>query len=191
MQKVLKAFISGLSQKEKMVLYVACVAVGLAIFDRLLLGPIMKETKNIEERIQAQITNTKKNLTILQYKDKIINEDDAYNIFYTKKGLSQDELIAVFLSEVEVLAKASGIALTNINPVMTEEKKGFVQYSLTIECAGNMKNILDFIYGIENSKKPIRVVSYEISPKTRETYDVKCTITVIKMMLTTEDNVSK
>jgi len=183
MKKLLSTFISGLSSKEKMMLYCACAAVGIAVFDRLVLGPITKESANIEEKIKNQMVTVEKDLTILQYKDKIINEDKTYSVFYTKNGLSAEELIGTFLSEVEGLAKSSGIALNNINPVTTEEKKDYTEYSLIIECTGNMKNILDFIYGVDNSKKPIMVASFEIVPKNREAYDVKCTIEIVKVVL--------
>lgn len=186
MDNIVGAFISGLSEKERKMLYGACAFVCLAIFDRLVLGPLSHEAKMIEERIESQKILIKKNLLILQYKDKILNEDAAYSKYFTKKGLTQEELIASFLSEVEELADASGVSLANINPVTTEEKTGYMEYSLVIECFGLMDNLSDFMHRIDNSKKPIRIFAFDISPKKRATYEVNCVITVVKVILIPE-----
>ncbi|MDD5421842.1 MAG: hypothetical protein PHT32_00255 [Candidatus Omnitrophica bacterium] len=183
MGNFIETFIAGLSPKERKILYVTLGVVSLALFDRLLIAPIVRESRSVEEAINANIGEIKKSTLILRYKDKIIRDNDDYGIFYTTDGLSQEQLTASFLSEIEEFAKASTIALTNINPVVTEEKAGYVQYSIVIECAGNMKNIVDFIYAIDNAKKPLRVVSYNIQPKDRNVYDVKCSMTITRAII--------
>lgn len=183
MNNFVEAFIAGLSPKEKKILYAALAIVGLALFDRLILGPIDKESKSVDAAIERSIAEIRKNSLILQYKDKIMKDNSDYANYYTKSGLSQEEQIAAFLSEVEDFAKASKIALTNMNPVTSEEKKGYVLYSLSIECASSMSNVLDFIYSIDNSKKPIRVLCYSILPKDRDNYNVKCTVTIIRAVI--------
>ncbi|MFA4980857.1 MAG: type 4a pilus biogenesis protein PilO [Candidatus Omnitrophota bacterium] len=183
MGNFIETFIAGLSPKERKILYVTLGVVSLALFDRLLIAPIVRESRSVEEAINANIGEIKKSTLILRYKDKIIRDNDDYGIFYTADGLSQEQLTASFLSEIEEFAKASTIALTNINPVVTEEKAGYVQYSIVIECAGNMKNIVDFIYAIDNAKKPLRVVSYNIQPKDRNVYDVKCSMTITRAII--------
>ncbi len=184
----IKAFFSGLSPQEKKVLYIASGFVFLALFDRLIFSPLLDEAHHIEERIKRESNLIKKNLLILEYRDKIMQEKEAYRPLFTDKELTHEELIAQFLREIEELAKESTISLSNINPVNLEEKKGYVEYSLTIECAGNMKDFLNFIYAVENAKKPIRIISYEISPKNREAYDVVSALTIVKLILT-EDGV--
>jgi hypothetical protein len=84
--------------------------------------------------------------------------------------VTQEELIPLLKRGGRVCQDAN-IALTNVNPVVTEDKKGYTQASLTIECTGTMKSILDFIYSVDNSKKPLRVYSYDISPKSKENYE--------------------
>ena len=183
MPNPVEAFISGLSEKEKKMLYITVGIVAVMLFDRLILGPMQKESKNIEERIKTDTMQIRKSSLVLQYRDKVKKESDDYSIFYTEKGLSSEKLIGSFLSEVEEFAKGAKIILTNINPVSVEEKTGYSQYSLTIECSGSMSNIVAFIYAVDNSKKPIRVISYSISPKDRDNYEVKCILTIIKAII--------
>lgn len=186
MNNFVEAFIAGLSPKERRILYITLGVVGLALFDRLILGPIDKESKAVDQAIEKSIIEIRKNNLILQYKDKIMKDNSDFATYYSKGNLSQEEQIAAFLSEVEDFAKASKIALTNMNPVTSEEKKGYLLYSLSIECASSMSNVLDFIYNIDNSKKPIRVLSYSILPKDRDNYNVKCTVTIIRAVIKAE-----
>lgn len=183
MTKVLKAFISGLSQKEKKILYVASAFMFLALFDRLLYGPLSNESKTIDEKIENQKIMIRKDLIILKYKNKIKEEAQAHSIFYAASGMTHEELVAIFLREIESLAKENKVALTNINPVDVEEKTGFIQYSMVVECSGIMQDVLNYIYAIESAKKPIRVYSFEISPKKRESYEVNCSLKIIKIIL--------
>lgn len=191
MIKVVKAFFSGLSAKEKQVLYAAGFFMFLALFDRLIVGPFTREAGVLNEEISAQTKLTRKNMRILQYKDRIMKEDQMHGTFYTTKGLTQEELIATFLSEVEELSKASGITVSNINPVDVVESTEFTEYHLTIECGGQMRNILDFFYGIDSTKKPIRISSFDIAVKNREQYEAKCAVTISKLIIMKEEELSE
>ncbi|MFC1704481.1 hypothetical protein ACFL1E_06880 [Candidatus Omnitrophota bacterium] len=187
---ILKAFISGLSPKEKKLLYITVGIVALLLFDKLVFGPILGESHLLEDRISSQSQLIKKNLMILQYKDKIMKDEEAHSIFYAQKESTQEQLIGAFLSEVEKMAKEASVALTNINPVNAAEKKGYVEFTLTVECSGKMEHMTDFIYTMENSKKPIRVVSYEISPKNRNEYEAKCILTVAKIIVMPDGSIA-
>lgn len=184
MSNVLKAFLSGLSDKERKILYLACGVVCLALFDSLVLSPITRESRIFEEKIKTQADLIKKHLLILQYRESIIGEDDAYGKFFSDKDATESELKASFLSGIERMAKASKVTLTNISEVNREEKKDYAQYSLTVECVSGMENLIGFIYNIDSSEEElIRVASCELAPKKRETYEVKAILTVIKLIV--------
>jgi Tfp pilus assembly protein PilO len=191
MIKIVKAFFSGLSKKERQILYIAAGFIVLALFDRMIIGPISKESKHLDEKIESQIKLTKKNIRILEYKDRILDDDEAYGDYYVSEDATQEELIASFLSEIEQMAKLTGITLTNINPVSTEEKNDYMLFQLTIECSGNMRNMLDFFYSISTAKKPIRLSSIELSAKKRETYEAKCIVTVEKLIISKAEEYPK
>ena len=112
MLKVINAFFSGLSKNEKQFLSIASVVVFLALFDRLIVGPITSESDRLSKRIEEKIKSTEKNIRILRYKDRIVKEDVLYHEdYYANENLTREELIAVFLSEVEGMAKSAGIMI--------------------------------------------------------------------------------
>ncbi|MDD4294507.1 MAG: hypothetical protein PHP69_03215 [Candidatus Omnitrophica bacterium] len=180
---MLKAFFSGLSDKEKKILYIAMSFVFLAMLDRLIFSPIADLSRNIEDRISSQTDSIKKNFAVLRYKNKILQEEEEYSIFFISDESTHEELVAEFLSDVESLAQKSGIQLTNINPVNVQENTDSLQYDLLLECNGEMNKLVDFVYSIDASDKPIRVVACQLIPKDRREYSVKAMITVVKILV--------
>lgn len=183
MKAFFEAIFSGLTDKEKKVLYIACAIASLALFDRLVFAPLTGEITKLNEEIRSEINLIKSDIHILQYKDNIVDKYIHYGKYFAQEGLSQEERIAKFLNEIEDSAKKASITLTNINPVNVKEEGADIEYNLTIECLGTMTNFLEFVYAVENSQKMLNVVSYTLSPKNREEYQVKATLTVLKKLV--------
>jgi hypothetical protein len=183
MANFFKTFISGLSDKEKKFLYITGVIVMITLVDRMILGPAISQSKLLDYKIKDQVEVIRKNFSIVKHRDRIIEEANMYDEYYADKNASQEEMIASFLSEIEDLSKKAEINLTNINPVQVKEKEGYIELLLVIGCEGSMKNMLNFIYGVDEAKKPIRVFSFEMTPKSRENYEVKCNIEVTKLIM--------
>ncbi|HNX91790.1 MAG TPA: hypothetical protein PKY78_01270 [Candidatus Omnitrophota bacterium] len=183
MNDFIKSFFSGLSKSEKKIFYIACIIIGVALFDRVIIGPIAKETTVIGDKISSETNMIKQNVLILRYKDAILDKYVMYGKYFTKKGLTEEEMIAEFLNEIEELAAKSKVSLTNINPVNTEQKGENVLYTLTVECSATMNDFINLIYGIDNTKKLLRVVSFNIAPKDRDSYSVKASIKIEKFIV--------
>jgi Tfp pilus assembly protein PilO len=183
MIKIIKAFVSGLSAKDKRYIYIAGAFLLLTFFDRIVIGPFSHESKMMDEKIAAQKEIARKNLIILSHEDRVIDEVAVYNDYYANEVSSREELIARFLSEVEGFSKAAGINLTNIEPVQPIDKGEYTEFLLAIGCEGSAKNVLDFFYNVENSKKPISIVSFEIAPKSRDGHEVRCNISIAKVIV--------
>jgi hypothetical protein len=184
MMDVVRSFFDGLSPKEKKLVYLTGLVLGLMAFDRLVIGPIFHESRMIDERIRDQITHTEKNIRLLAYSERILEEGASYSDYYTREGLSREVLIATFLGEVESIAKNAEISLSNINPVNVIPRDEYTEFSLDLECQGKMKNIIDFMYKIDSARKPMKVRSFEIAVRNRENYEVRCGLTVEKMIFT-------
>ncbi|MBF0493829.1 MAG: hypothetical protein HQL28_01705 [Candidatus Omnitrophica bacterium] len=183
MKDFFEAFFSGLSAKEKKVLYVACAVVFVALFDRIILGPIFNESGILQDKIKSQTGLIQRNVLILKYKDAILKKSERLKNYFSSKDLSEEERIAAFLNEIESIGKSSGISLVNINPVNVEDKGKDKLYRLSVDCMGSMKNLLGFIYSVEASESLIRVISYNITPKDRDQYEVKATVTFEKVII--------
>lgn len=184
MLETIRTFFSGLSQKEKKMLYVSVILLTMMLFDRLVISPISSETSAVKEEITEKLSLTRKNIRLLGYKERILEEDDRYSSYYTRQGLSREVTIATFLGDVENMAKNSGIALNNIDPVRESQRKGYTEFSLELECQGKMSEVFEFLYKIDVSEKPMRVESFQIAVRNRDNNEVRASVTVTKMIKT-------
>jgi len=191
MLKFIKAFISGATAKEKRYIYITVTVLLITIFDRVVIGPFMSECGKLDKKIADQKEIVYKNMIILRYEDRIVDEVSIYSDYFIDDLSSRDELIACFLSEIEGYSKTAGTNLVNINPVESIDDVGYTQFVLAVGCEGNLKNLLDFFYNIESSKKLIRIIDFEISPKSRESQDVRCNLTISKLIITKPDTDSQ
>ena len=78
---MIQKFISNLSGKEKKILYVTIVFVFLAFFDRLFMGPVLEKLSNIDDEISLQEESIVRDLRFLNYKDRIIKEEEIFSIY--------------------------------------------------------------------------------------------------------------
>ena len=184
MVNALKAFLSGLSKKEKKILYIAAAVVSLAVLDWIIVTPLNKSARAYEDNISTHTELIKKRINILQRKEIIMAEDKAYGSFFTKEDSTREERMAKFVSEVENFGRLANIKIVNVQPMRIEEEDDFNYYLLTIECEGVMKNIGDFFYAVEKSTSPVRIISFQVSPKGRDDYEVRCVLTIVKMIIT-------
>ncbi|MEI8012338.1 MAG: hypothetical protein WCI27_07665, partial [Candidatus Omnitrophota bacterium] len=101
--------------KEKTGLLIAVIIAVLAMGDRFILTPIRdaftllsRETAMAEKQLAARIHN-------INSKDLVAAEYEKYGLAQ-KENSSDDERTAAMLSEIENLAKKSGISLADIKP---------------------------------------------------------------------------
>lgn len=186
MLKVVKAFVSGLSDKERKLFYMTCAVLGVVLFDRIIVGPVTERLSMLKEETRAQMRLTQQNIQILEYRDRIINNALKYEPYYVSKVLSREERIGRFLRDVEDIARKAGVSLSDISPVRVPEDQQMPVYGLTLECDGEMQNMVSFFYGIDASEKPIRVSAFTMDVMNAEDHTVRCRIDIDKLIVTSE-----
>lgn len=187
MIQVIKAFVSGLSEKEKKLLYASFAILLFMLLDRMIIGPVTERSSMLKREIASQMELTKQNIRILEYKDRIIARVQQYEDFFTPEELSRDERIGLFLSEVEAIAREAEVTLSNVDPVEVPPEQDMPVYSLLLEFSGKMENAVQFLHGIDSSKKPLRVDSFELSVTNAEEQSVRCTASVQRLIVSTKD----
>lgn len=184
---LLTSFLAGLSKKEKRLFYASAALLLLLSFDRIAYSPLSERIRILREEIESQKNLIRKNILIIEHKEKIVAEREAYDDFFTEAGLSHEEKVAQFLSEIEGLAKASNVTLVDIGSVQVVERPGYSLFLLDIDCRGRMPDFLQFVHTVEGSAKPLRVVSYEITPQRREEYTVGGSLNLEKLIIAAKE----
>nr|MBP7217054.1 hypothetical protein [Candidatus Omnitrophota bacterium] len=96
----------------------------------------------------------------------------------------KEEVLTVFLKEIEELANRSSLYVVDMKPQgVKEEKDGTRRYFITLNCEGQMEQIMDFMYNVENSKSLFTIEKYQVGPKSRESSIAQSSLTISKIAI--------
>ncbi len=171
-----------LSKKDKILLYSAIIIVSLWLFDWLVIRTFSGLTAGLDKRIQEKESQIKADLKILTQKNRI-NIQRANYVSYLGASVSDNEELTQILKEVELLANKAGIELVDMKPGGVKESASSKKYQITLNCEGAVEKILEFMYRIETAKKLFTVEKYELTPKSKDTALVKCSMTISNLVL--------
>lgn len=165
-----------------MILYGAMCFVLLMLMDRLVIYPIFYKIDTLNKDIRKKESDIRRNLRILTYKDRILEERKKYASFLVSSK-SQEEEMTLLLKEIEGLAGDSSINLVDMKPAGLQESGASQRYIINLNCEAGMEQIINFMYNIENSGKLLSIEKYKISPKSRESDVASCSITIFKIVM--------
>lgn len=118
------------------------------------------------------------NQEILTYKIKLakafrlLGESEGVKAKYAqvssmvKEKVSEEELLASILSELENLAKLSGLRITDIRPQSPKALRTHKEFLIEVRQEGQIQAHLRFIYELENSQQLLRIKKLQLNPKT-------------------------
>lgn len=174
--------ISRLSKKDKLLLYVAIIIVSLLLFDWLVIRTFSGLTAGLDKQIQDKEAQIRTDLKILAQKQRIEIQRANYGS-YLGLGTTDNEEFTLILKEVETLANKAGINLVDMKPGGVKESGSSKKYQITLNCEGTMEKIAEFMYEVETAKKLFTVEKYEMTPKSKDTALVKCSMTISNLVL--------
>jgi hypothetical protein len=176
------AFLAHLSKRDKLKFYAAGIFVLIALFDRLMIAPISAKLQSLDKQIAEKKAGIKVDLRILGEKERIELESAKYKSFFTREGTAEEEMSAL-MKEVETLANKSTVYLLDMKPGAVKDSATFKQYTVTLNCEGELKRLIEFMYAIETSRKLLKTDKLQISLKSRESDTLKCNLSISKIIL--------
>ncbi len=172
--EVLRKFFSQLSKRERLVLYVAVIFVSISLLDRLLIYPVYSKIDSLNKEINQKETGISRHLRILEQKERILSEAKNYAPFL-RKPKSEEEEMTVFLKEIESISNKSSLYIIDMKPAGSkEEKNNIKRFTVNLSCEGQMEQIMDFMYNIENSDELLMIERYQLNPKSKESMVIQC-----------------
>ncbi len=179
----LLAFTQKLSRREKVVLYCATAFVVLALFDRALVAPVFGHIKSVETKIKERETEVNRAMRVVAQKERI-NREAAQYASYLEEAPNDDAGMVALLKEIESLANKSALYIVDMKPAGVKQDKGGVKkFYVNLSCEGQMERLMEFMYGVENSRSLLTIERYQISPKSRESSVAQCTISISRIVL--------
>ena len=176
------ALYQKLSKRERTILHVVFVAIGILVMDRIVIGPVFQKMSSLDRQIRDEETTIKKSLHVLLRKQQISNENRQFVIFSVDSKNPEREM-TILLKEIENIANRSSVSLLYEKPGNTKEDGAIKKYFATLECEAQMSDVASFFHNIENSTKLLQVEKYSIQPKSKESSIAKCSVTVSRTIL--------
>lgn len=176
----LQKFISKLSRKEKAFLYATGFIVLIMLSDRLLISPIFFKLKSLNEQIKEKEASIMNDIKILSQKDRIKAASESYGSFSAERPLSEDEEINAFLKEIEGITSKTSVYLVDIKPGNSKRSGNYRKYLINLNCEAQMEQIMNFMHSVEDSTALLSVEKYQISPKSKDSSLLRCSIAISK-----------
>lgn len=180
---MINQFMSKLSDKEKKVLYITILIVGLAALDRLLIAPGLESLKSSNDEIAKQEKIIKADLRVLNNKENINAREEVYSKFYQDKVEANDVVNRGLLSTIERIATKSKITITKSNPTDIKKQKRTIEYYANLDCTGGLENMISFMHAINSSDDLLKIIRFDLLPKKGTENEVSASMSVVKLVM--------
>lgn len=182
-----EGFIGKLAKREKILLAIAIFLFSLALMDVLMLGPILKQLGEMQGEIQTKHASIKRDLRILSFRDGIIREYTRYVAYMDSGEKTQEEIVAALLQKIESIAAQKKVSISNVQPGDVDDGPIFQIYKTTLSGEGNLMDVLEFMYLLEESDYLFQVVKYELTPKSKGSEVMKFEMDIERILIEAED----
>lgn len=177
-------FISKLSDKEKLIFYIALPIVLLAAYDRLLVGPALSGLERLDEKIAQEEAVVRSNLKYLSYKGQIERELKAFDKFILSGPVDNKEINRNFLGVVESISGQTNVNITRSTVTETKEHEGYTEYYANVDCSGSLEDVISFMHAINSTDELLKIVRFRMTPRRGEDGQVTVSLMVSKLVVT-------
>jgi hypothetical protein len=168
-----------LNTKEKIL--VSGVGVLLAIFaiKNFILGPINGKTKAYSQQIEQHQMAIRKYMVLEKNRSEIIKAQKQIEGYSSFKG-TDDYKSSMIMSKVDLEARNAKLDVLDMVPAGSSKVKGgMTVYRVSMRAEGQLKNVLDFLSGIEGSSILLQVEKIAMSVKDETGRILKIDVTIL------------
>lgn len=177
---------SELTPIGKVLFVLAMLGIFFATMDRLVLGPILSQMKILDAEIDAKTETVRRNLRILSFEDRIMQEYAQHSEYLDSGSKSQEEIIGALLKKIELFAKQQSISILNIRPGDVVENPVFHEYHTGLECEGPLPALLEFMKALEESDYLFQITKYTMTPKSKTGEIIRCDMSITRFLIAGE-----
>lgn len=150
---------------EKIILYLTISVIVFSIGFNFLIAPVLTKNENLNKEINITKVKLKKYLQLLSQKDYIQNKYNKLSVYLKDSTAEKDTLVGA-LSELENLAKASGVRIIDIRPQSSSKGPDlYKEILIGLKTEGAMEGYLKFIYNLENSPSLLKIKRFQLNAK--------------------------
>ena len=151
------------TQRERTIMVVAAVVVGLFLLDRLVIGPIWRWRSDVSQRRQQISGQIQTAQLLLESRDRFQARWDAM----LDGGLSRNrsEAERAVYHALRSWAQASGLQLEGIHTEHPIEDGPLSQITFRTRAIGRMQSVTRFLEQIQGAELPVKVTRMRLSSR--------------------------
>ncbi len=153
------------SKQEKIL--ALCVGLVLAFFalKNFVLGPIYESIGIYTQEIVRSKALMRKYMSLEHNRLEILKAQKQIEGYLSLQGSDEDKA-ALVLSKIESEARRSKLQIIDMNSAGATKEKGSVTlYHVSLRAEGQLKNVLDFISGVESANILLQIEKLTLSAK--------------------------
>lgn len=172
----------NLKKREKVLLSLTFVLVVLGLIYNFVFAPILERYRLINQEITKSEVKLQKYIYLLGRKDKIRKDFDKISEI-VKIKVSEEEEMALILSEIENLSQRSSVHITKIRPLAAKNFGTYKEFSVEVQAEAKIEDISQFVYDLQNSSQLLRTKRLRLNTKFSQSETLAAVILVVKISL--------
>ncbi len=171
--------------RQQLLTIVALAAVGLFVFDRFILNPVVKSLKDRTTRIAELRMNILKGAQILD-REKTVRtrwKEMSTNTLASDNSEAEDQVFKAF----DRWAQESRISISSIKPQWKHNSEDYLTLECRVDALGNLAALTRFLYNIERDALALKVDAVEITSRDNSGSQLALGLLVSGLVLTPKD----
>lgn len=170
----------ALNGKEKTLAICVALLLGMFVVKKFVLGPVYEKIGAYTQEIDRSKMTIRKYLVLEQNRQEILKAQKQIEGYSSLRG-SDEEKSAMIMSKVEAEARRSKLQILDMNSMGASKVKGGVVtlYRVSLRAEGQLKNILDFISGVEAANILLQVEKITLAAKDDSGNVLKMDVTIL------------
>ena len=161
-----------LSKRERLIAVVTLLVLMIFIIDRYVLTPFLEAKENISIEKQGLMNEMQQAAKVFRHRNRINDEWQAM----IKGGLGSDPsaLESRILHEIRQWSSDYNVTLSSIKPNHngSDEAAILKEIIFNVACRGSMDSIGQFLWQIENSQLPLRIIEFQLGAREADGRDM-------------------
>jgi len=171
-----------MSPREKAGMAIAAVVVLVVFVDRLIVNPMAVRMHRLNTEIKAGENALRLDTGLAGQKGAVSAEYGKYSAYVRKSGSDEEEQTKMF-SEIEELERKSGVSPLNMKAIAPRAVDFYRKYEVELEVEGEMEQIVNFLYLLNNSPQLLRAEKVTLNPRDRDSAAVRAKMNVTKVVM--------
>ncbi len=171
--------------RQQLLTIVALAAVGLFVFDRFILSPVVKSLKDRTTRIAELRLNILKGAQILD-REKTVRtrwKEMSTSTLASDNSEAEDQVFKAF----DRWAQESRISISSIKPQWKHTSEDYLTLECRVDAAGNLAALTRFLYNLERDALALKVDAVDITSRDNNGTQLALGLLVSGLVLTPKE----